>query len=95
MVASAIMLAWVAALAPNPRVPMQVLMLVPFLALGFNLGSAWALARVQNGGYKAFKSGGRPALESHEYDIRGAVYFGASVMLAIAILASVLAPLLA
>ena len=59
--------------------------IVAFAAFGTNYGLVWSLARLQNGAYKKWKSGGPDALLAHEYNIQSAVNFA----LVIAALATV------
>jgi hypothetical protein len=78
----------------NQNAPIQLVLSVPYLALGTNFGYVWALARLQNGAYKAYQAQGPQALSNYEYDLQGAVIFGASVALLIGIGFTFIFPLL-
>src|SRR5436309_1831976 len=41
-----------------------------FLAFGVNYGFIWALAHLQNSGFKKWKAEGAEAMLQHEYDLR-------------------------
>ena len=87
-------LGWVSIFVTNQNVPIQLALSVPYLALGMNFGYVWALARLQNGAYKAYQAQGPEALSSYEYNLKGAVLFGASVALIIGIGSTFVFPLL-
>ncbi len=80
---------WVIAFVGNRDLPILVIASVPFLAMGINLGFPWALARLQNGAYKAYQSGGWEALDSYSYDIGGAVLFGVMAAVLVGLAATV------
>jgi len=87
-------LGWVSIFTTNQNVPIQLVLSVPYLALGTNFGYTWALARLQNGAYKAYQTQGPEALSHYEYDLQGAVIFGIGVALLIGIGFTFIFPLL-
>lgn len=92
--AVALALAWVFYFVPKPGMSIRFIVSVPFLALSANFGYAWALARLQNGGYKAYKARGWDALKKFEFDVEGAIIFGAGVTLLMWVIMIFLIPLL-
>jgi len=66
---------------------------MPMLALGANFGFIWALARLQSGAYKMYKQEGFEALRRFQYDIDGALFFGAIVALIWALVGVFVIPL--
>lgn len=85
---------WISLFIGDQDAPIQLVMSVPYLALGVNFGYVWALARLQNGAYKVYEDDGLEALAKYEYNLQGAVIFGVSVALLIAIGCTVIFPLL-
>ncbi|HXQ35997.1 MAG TPA: hypothetical protein VN843_18420, partial [Anaerolineales bacterium] len=85
---------WVMLLMPRPDLPMPFVLSIPMLAFGVNFGFLLALARLQNGAYKKFKQEGFGALQGYEYDIDGALFFGAIVTLGFVIFGVFIVPLL-
>ncbi|MBK9924495.1 MAG: hypothetical protein IPP66_04310 [Anaerolineales bacterium] len=92
--AIALALGWVSFLSTNKNVPIQLILSIPYLAMGVNFGYAWALARLQNGAYKAYQAQGAEALSNYEYDLQGAVIFGISVAIFIGLGFTLIFPLL-
>jgi hypothetical protein len=85
---------WIVMSIPYKNMPEQLVMSVPMLAFGANFGYLWALARLQNGAYQKFKQEGFRALQTYEYDVDGALFFGGIVTLAIAVAGVFIFPLL-
>jgi hypothetical protein len=93
-IALAASLGWVFFMIPRPGMPIEIIVSIPFLALSTNFGYAWALARLQNVGYKAFKAHGPEGLQGFDYDVQGAALFGAGVTLAIWVITLFVVPAL-
>ncbi len=74
-------LVWIILVSHHPELPIQFILSLPMLALGANFGFIWALARLQSGAYKMFTREGFKALQSYEYDVDGALFFGGMVAL--------------
>jgi hypothetical protein len=91
--AIALALGWVGIFLTDKNAPIQLVLSVPYLAMGVNFGYAWALARLQNGAYQAYQAQGAEALSNHEYDLQGAVIFGISVAVLIGIGFTLISPL--
>jgi hypothetical protein len=91
MIAMAI--GWLILLMPNRDLPSQFVLSIPMLAFGVNIGYLWALARLQNGAYKVFKSQGPDALVGFNYDVDGALFFGGIVAIFITLIAVFVFPL--
>lgn len=87
-------LVWIFTFFKNPTLPIQVKLIVPYLAMGMNFGYIWALARLQDGAYKVYKIQGLEALSNYEYNLRGAMIFWISIMLIFGIGGTFLFPLL-
>lgn len=90
----ALAIGWIFLLLPHPELPTQFVMSIPMIAMGCNFGFLWALARMQNGAYKKFKQQGIDALQSYEYDIDGALFFGGIVTLGFTLFGVFVVPLL-
>ena len=90
----ALAIGWTILLVPGSDLPVQFVMSVPMLVLGINFGYLWALARLQDGAYKSFKSQGPGALDGYHYDVDGALFFGGIVAIVFAVLAVLIFPLL-
>lgn len=94
LVMIALAIGWVVLLAPGPNdLPIALVMSVPMLALGTNFGYLWALARLQDGAYKAFKKQGPDSLAAYRYDVDGALFFGGIVAIAITVVLLIVSPL--
>jgi hypothetical protein len=74
---------WIALFLALPNVPQPIILGVPFISMGVNFGFTSALARLQHGAYRKWKTGGDPALASYGYDFRGATALGSLIALAI------------
>jgi hypothetical protein len=72
----ALALGWLVVFAGNAALPTQVMLLMPFIALGSNFGFAMALARLQAGAFKIYEKEGMEAIQDYEYDIQGAIKYG-------------------
>lgn len=90
----ALAIGWIILLLPHAELPIQLMLSIPMLAMGANFGFIWALARLQSGAYKKFKENGHEALESYEYDMDGALFFGGLVTLGFALFGVLIVPLL-
>jgi|SRR5215216_3245939 len=90
---AALAIGWVLLLVPHPELPIQFFLSMPMLALGANFGFIWALARLQSGAYKMYKQEGFEALRRFQYDIDGALFFGAIVALIWALVGVFVIPL--
>jgi hypothetical protein len=90
--AIAVAMMWVLTFVTKPGLSIQVVVSVASLVMTASFGCAWALARLQNGGYKAFKAGGWEALQGFECDIRSAILFGAGISLVMGLIMIFLIP---
>lgn len=93
-VSISIAFAWLFGLMETSSAPFWVLMIVPLVALGTNMGYVWALSRLQKAGYKKWASDGVEAMLAHEYDIAGALTFGAIVAVATTVIGGIVIALL-
>jgi hypothetical protein len=87
-------LGWVWLFVQVPDVPIFVVMIVPFLAMGANLGFTFGLAHYQRGGYKKWKSEGPEAAIDHTYDLKVPLAIGVVIPVAICCLGVFMIPLM-
>ena len=90
---AALAIGWILLLIPHSELPIQFFLSMPMLALGANFGFIWALARLQSGAYKTYKREGFETLRRFQYDIDGALFFGAMVALIWALMGVLVIPL--
>lgn len=93
LLAIALALGWIMIFSTNKNAPIQLVLSIPFLAMGVNFGYAWALARLQIGAYELYQDQGAEALVNYKYNLQGAVIFGTIVALSIGIAGSLISPL--
>lgn len=64
-----------------------------FAAFGANLGFVWALMRLQRPAYTKFDRQGKEAMLAHQYNVHGAVVFGATCVVACVVGGGIMAAL--
>ncbi len=90
----ALAIGWIIVILPHRDLPIQLVLSIPLLVFGINIGYLWALSRLQDGAYKKFKKDGPSALQNHVYDVDGALFFGGIVAILVAILGVFITPLI-
>jgi len=90
--AIAVVIGWVLFFI-DANLPEPLMMSVPMLGMTTNFGYLWALARLQNGAYKEFKSQGFAAIQDYQYDVDGAMSFGVIAAIAFAAILMIVIPL--
>ena len=77
----------------DANLPEPLMMSVPMLGMTTNFGYLWALARLQNGAFKTFKSQGFAAIQNYKYDVDGAMFFGVIAAVVFAAIMVIVIPL--
>jgi hypothetical protein len=83
--ALAIMLLWIDKFRTVSSMPFAFLFYVPALMVGVIFGAPLALAKMQNGAVKRFRSEGREAMLEYPYDFTDAVLFGILISIGLGI----------
>ncbi len=92
--ALAIMLLWIDKFRTVSSMPFAFLFYVPALMVGVIFGAPLALARMQQGAFKRYRSDGREAMLEYPYDFTDAVLFGILISVGLGIFFLVLFTLL-